>query len=81
MGTMALMAEFYAQLKGNPLRAIALQQAQRSLLQGSTRIENNRLLTQSGETPLPEGLTTQSEIDFSHPFFWSGFTLVGNPWW
>ncbi|MEO1622893.1 MAG: CHAT domain-containing protein, partial [Cyanobacteria bacterium J06632_3] len=39
MGTMALMAEFYEQLRGNPLRASALRQAQLSLLQGNTRIE------------------------------------------
>lgn len=81
VGTMALMAEFYEQLKENPLRAVALQEAQRSLLQGNTRVERNRLITQSGETPLPDDLTARRDIDLSHPFFWSGFTLVGNPWW
>jgi len=80
LGTMALMAEFYEQLREDPLRFAALQQAQLSLLNGNTRIENNRLLTQNGSVPIPTTLVEQ-DVDFRHPFFWSGFTLVGNPWW
>ena len=86
---MALMADFYEQLEHNPLRAFALRQAQLSLLQGHTRIENNRLITSTGNHPVPEalveGLSEDSDaletISFEHPFFWSGFTLVGSPWW
>ena len=81
IGTMALMAEFYEQLQADPLRFSALRKAQLSLLRGDTRIEDNRLITQQGETPLPADLVSQGEAHFSHPFFWSGFTLVGNPWW
>ncbi len=80
LGTMALMAEFYEQLQANPMRFAALQQAQISMLQGSTRIENNRLITHRGSVPIPPALVGQ-DIDLSHPFFWSSFTLVGNPWW
>ncbi|MEO1634769.1 MAG: CHAT domain-containing protein [Cyanobacteria bacterium J06631_9] len=85
VGTMALMANFYEQLRQNPLRGFALQQAQLSLLQGHTRIENNRLITQLGKHSVPQaltdGLVEQGDISFEHPFFWSGFTLVGSPWW
>ncbi|MEL6604858.1 MAG: CHAT domain-containing protein [Cyanobacteria bacterium J06614_10] len=81
IGTMALMAEFYEQLQADPLRFSALRKAQLSLLRGDTRIEDNRLITQQGETLLPADLVSQGEARFSHPFFWSGFTLVGNPWW
>ncbi|MEO0769335.1 MAG: CHAT domain-containing protein, partial [Cyanobacteria bacterium J06649_4] len=81
MGTMALMAEFYEQLRNNPLRSSALRRAQLSLLGGNTRIEEGALLTQAGASDLPNDLVTQPEVTFSHPFFWSGFTLVGNPWW
>ncbi|MGC1309913.1 MAG: CHAT domain-containing protein [Phormidesmis sp.] len=81
VGTMALMAEFYEQLRVNPLRYAALQAAQRSLIRGKTRIENNRLVTQRRSVAIPDGLSEQDSIDFSHPFFWSGFTLIGNPWW
>ncbi|MGB7084588.1 MAG: CHAT domain-containing protein, partial [Phormidesmis sp.] len=81
IGTMTLMAEFYAQLRNQPLRFSALQQAQLSLIRGDTRIENNTLITQTGAIPLPPGLVDLPQISFSHPFFWSAFTLVGNPWW
>ncbi|MEO0704450.1 MAG: CHAT domain-containing protein [Cyanobacteria bacterium J06649_5] len=85
MGTMSLMAEFYEQLQHEPLRFSALQQAQLSLLRGSTRIEGNQLITQQGTTTLPQELTNQltqqENVDFSHPFYWSSFTLIGNPWW
>ncbi|MEL7521277.1 MAG: CHAT domain-containing protein, partial [Cyanobacteria bacterium J06553_1] len=85
MGTMSLMAEFYEQLQYESLRFSALQQAQLSLLRGSTRIEGNQLITQQGTTTLPQELTNQltqqENVDFSHPFYWSSFTLIGNPWW
>lgn len=81
LGTMALMAEFYEQLDASPLRAGALQQAQLSLLQNRTRIEGNQLFTGSGARPIPADLATADVVDFTHPFFWSGFVLVGNPWW
>ena len=80
-GTMALMAEFYEQLSQNPLRFAALQQAQLSLLKGETRLENNQLVTQKGENPLPANFANEGTTTFSHPFFWSGFTLIGSPWW
>jgi len=81
IGTMALMAEFYERLQENPLRLSALRSAQLSLLSGDTRIENNRLITQNRQSPIPDGLVSQDNISFEHPFFWAGFTLVGNPWW
>ncbi len=81
LGTMALMAEFYEQLRENPLRFSALRAAQLSLLRGDARIEDNKLIAQNRQTSLPEGLVSQGNVSFKHPFFWSGFTLVGNPWW
>ena len=48
---------------------------------GEIRLENNRLVTQKGENVLPDGLVGDEAIAFSHPFFWSAFTLVGSPWW
>ena len=81
VGTMALMAEFYEQLRRDPLRVNALQQAQLSLLREETRLENNKLFTQKGERALPDGFAGEEAVTFSHPFFWSGFTLIGSPWW
>ena len=81
VGTMALMGEFYRQLRENPLRASALRAAQISLLHGDTYIENNKLIVQDRQISLPDELVSQGNTSFRHPFFWSGFTLVGNPWW
>ena len=81
VGTMALMAEFYEHLRQNPLRFVALQQAQLSLLRGETWLENNKLITQQEKNDLPDGFAGDESMTFSHPFFWSGFTLIGSPWW
>ena len=81
IGTMALMAEFYQHLRRDPLRFVALQQAQLAFLRGDTRLENNQLITQTGQSALPKGFVGEEPIIFSHPFFWSGFTLIGSPWW
>ena len=81
LGTMALMAEFYEQLQANPLRFSALQNAQLSLLKGDTRLEGGRLMTRTDEHILPDGFASEETVTFSHPFFWSGFTLIGSPWW
>ncbi|MGB3296777.1 MAG: CHAT domain-containing protein, partial [Phormidesmis sp.] len=80
IGTLALMSEFYARLDSNDLRFEALRQAQLALLRGETRIENGSLITSKGEIDLPEewGLPAAATLD--HPFFWSAFTMVGNPW-
>ena len=81
LGTMALMAEFYEQLQANPLRFSALQKAQLSLLKGDTRLEDGKLITRTDEHVLPDDFASEETITFSHPFFWSAFTLIGSPWW
>lgn len=76
-GTLALMSEFYRSLNASPLKASALRQAQLRLLRGETRIEDGQLRLENGEiVPLDEG--GRDRLDFSHPYFWSSFVLVGN---
>jgi CHAT domain-containing protein len=65
-GTLALMSNFYQELKISPIKAEALRQAQLAMIKG--------------EISLPEGFNTTFNNDFSHPYYWSGFTMVGNPW-
>ena len=74
------MAEFYRQLKQVPIKAEALRRTQLALQQGQVRIENGQLITPELIVPLPPELLDQGDIDFTHPYYWSGFTLVGNPW-
>lgn len=81
VGTLALMSEFYIQLQKSPTRAEALRRAQVALRKGTVRIENGTLVTSTIRVPLPPALQQHSEVrSFDHPFYWSAFALVGNPW-
>ncbi|WP_084668880.1 CHAT domain-containing protein [Spirulina major] len=77
LGTLGLMDQFYAQLNApTPLiKAEALRQAQLNLLRGQTTIRDGAI----ANLDLPPGLA-QYDLDLTHPFYWSGFTLVGSPW-
>lgn len=80
-GTLGLMTEFYSQLHQAPTRSEAIRQAQIALLNGDVRVENGQLITSELTFPLPPELAEQiPDRDFSHPYFWSAFSLVGNPW-
>ncbi|MFB2938300.1 CHAT domain-containing protein [Aerosakkonemataceae cyanobacterium BLCC-F154] len=80
-GTLALMTEFYEQLKTAPIRAEALRRAQVAMIKGEV-IVNKDELEGIGETgiTLPPELRQSGKVNFSHPYYWSGFTLIGNPW-
>ncbi|MFK8181901.1 MAG: CHAT domain-containing protein [Phormidesmis sp.] len=80
VGTLALMSEFYAQLEATDLRFDALRRAQLALMNGDTRIENGNLITSRGEVDLPDDWNIPADATLDHPFFWSAFTMVGNPW-
>jgi CHAT domain-containing protein len=81
-GTLGLMSEFYAHLKHSAIKAQALQQGQQEMIQGLVKIKEGQLIVPSLEEPiaLPESLQHLDDEVLSHPYFWSGFTLVGSPW-
>ncbi|MGA0200697.1 MAG: CHAT domain-containing protein, partial [Prochlorotrichaceae cyanobacterium] len=79
LGTLALMNEFYDALTVTPLKAQALQQAQLKLLSGATQVRSGQLILSSGRRiELPPVLAKLPDQDFSDPYYWSAFTLVGN---
>jgi CHAT domain-containing protein len=82
-GTLALMSDFYKQLKEEPTKAQALRQAQLNMLYKKVykAEDGNAIVTPEQNISLdqlPEE-SRQAE-DFSHPFYWAPFTMIGNPW-
>ena len=79
-GTVLLMSGFYQQLKSTPIKSAALRQAQIDLLREKVSLAGNRIKGLDVEINLPVTITKQAEQNFSHPYYWAGFTIIGNPW-
>jgi len=79
-GTLGLMTRLYQQLQQAPIKAEALRQAQLAMIRDEVRLENGQLVTPDGTFPLPPELVELGDTQLTHPYYWSGFTLVGNPW-
>ncbi|MGK7894577.1 MAG: CHAT domain-containing protein, partial [Xenococcus sp. (in: cyanobacteria)] len=93
VSTPGLMIEFYNYLKTSPVKAEALRLAQVAMIEQNTKIdlENRQMITSWGEVlELPENIVADllesditediQEIDFSHPYYWAPFTVIGSPW-
>ncbi|MEO1389563.1 MAG: CHAT domain-containing protein [Cyanobacteria bacterium J06634_6] len=80
-GTLGFMSQFYHQLSSGSLRSESLRQAQLDMLRGNVRISNGQIIGPNDEilAVVPE-LAESGRWDFSHPFYWSAFTMIGNPW-
>jgi len=79
-GSLGLIAEFYGQLKTAPMKAEALRQAQLEMLRQEVRIEGGMLRTSVGNVQLPPEMTKTGTRNFSHPYYWAAFRMIGNPW-
>ncbi|MCL1464640.1 CHAT domain-containing protein [Argonema galeatum] len=78
-GSLALMTEFYHKLRTAPIKTEALRDAQLGMLKGQVRLENGQLiLSDNRRVSLPPELATSGDINLSHPYFWSGYTMIGN---
>jgi CHAT domain-containing protein len=75
--TSQLMSDFYARWLKNPAagKAEALRQAQLALLcgQAAAAVGAGR-----GVEAIPDSTTTPRAGNYSHPFFWAPFVLIGN---
>ncbi|MEM9538541.1 MAG: CHAT domain-containing protein [Cyanobacteria bacterium P01_E01_bin.42] len=84
-GTLNLMGEFYRNLL-NPeitIKAEALRQAQIAMIRGEYQQgEVWQEITRSPnlDSASQEFLAELSDRSFTHPYYWSAFTLVGSPW-
>jgi filamentous hemagglutinin family protein len=78
--TTALMAKFYEQLNSAPIKADALRQAQIAMAQGKVYVADGYLQGVEGMESIALPLGIDSAQEFSHPYYWASFTMVGNPW-
>ena len=81
-GTLALMSEFYRQLRREDvtIKAEALRRAQIAMLRGEVFLRDGQLVGSASAVPLPPELAQLSDRDLSHPYYWSSFTTIGSPW-
>lgn len=79
--TTALMTAFYQRLQTAPIKAEALRQAQIALVKRQVYLENGELrgIDPNRGIPLPPASVIRDR-DFSHPYYWASFTMIGNPW-
>ncbi|MBD1809276.1 CHAT domain-containing protein [Microcoleus sp. FACHB-SPT15] len=79
-GTLGLVTEFYKELREAPIKAEALRRTQLAMLRGEVRSHGGKLVTSWGSFPLPPEIAKLGDQTFSHPYYWSAFTMIGNPW-
>ncbi|MDV3353029.1 CHAT domain-containing protein [Leptothoe sp. LEGE 181152] len=78
----ALMIEFYRQLQESQpiIKADALRQAQLAMIRGDIFVDGDQLKGLGEAQKLPVELVIEGQRDFSHPYYWAAFSLVGSPW-
>jgi filamentous hemagglutinin family protein len=79
-GTLGLMTGFYQHLRESPIKTEALRQAQLAMLRGEIRLEEGQLVYGEEKAPLPPELAKLGNLELTHPYYWSAFTMIGNPW-
>ena len=87
-GTLGLMTQFYRQLAGfnedarPTITAEALRQAQIAMIRGNVKFTAGELrgVKTVDSIPLPPELESLNNTSLSHPYYWSGFTMIGSPW-
>lgn len=76
--SLTLMSEFYLQLKTAPTRSEALRLAQLAMLQGKVEIKGDRIKLSNGQSIALPPNAGSNNLNLTHPYFWSAYTLVGN---
>jgi CHAT domain-containing protein len=78
-GSLALMMEFYSQIKKGLTKAEALKQAQLAMLQGKVKLKEGQIeLSNKTLIPLPPEMANKSKPNLKNPYYWSGVTVIGN---
>ncbi len=75
--TSQLMQQFYKNLASGSSKAEALRQAQLSLIKGGNPV-TNQSRGDSFKLSTSDGAKPAITHDFSHPYYWAPFILIGN---
>ena len=51
-----------------------------NLLQRKIFVEENEIQGLDVAVDLAQISSAEQNQDFTHPYYWAGFTLIGNPW-
>jgi CHAT domain-containing protein len=80
-GTLGFMTQFYTQLKSASVRAEALRQTQIQMINEEIGIADGEVYGPNNQVIAHlAALAESGQWNFSHPFYWSAFTMIGNPW-
>ncbi|MEC4986297.1 MAG: CHAT domain-containing protein, partial [Oscillatoria sp. PMC 1076.18] len=81
-GSLALLSQFYRVLKQeNIIKAEALRQAQIAMIRGEVSIKDGQMFLPGESEGIPlTGKFENLNSKLEHPYYWSNFTIVGNPW-
>jgi CHAT domain-containing protein len=77
-GTVGLMTGFYSALQSTPTKADALRQAQLRMLHGEVSVQNGQIAAPNQPPIVLLTASSHGQKTLTHPYFWSGYTLVGN---
>jgi filamentous hemagglutinin family protein len=81
--SLALVPEFYRQLKQTRIKAEALRRAQVAMIEKTTVYRNGFLSFPDG-SKIPLSSDMQNELEgipaLDDPYYWAAFTMVGSPW-
>lgn len=80
IGTAVMMIDFYSNLKTAPTKAEALRQTQLKMLRQEISLGSQSIQQAIRGLSIPSDVTEQASADLSHPYYWAGFTMIGNPW-
>lgn len=80
VATLVAMIDFYENLKTAPIKVEAFRQTQLAMLQNRLHLQSPSIQQAIGEIEVLESVEESIDDDLSHPYYWAGFTMIGNPW-
>lgn len=78
--TAVVMVDFYENLKTAPTKINALRRTQLGMLHHRLHFETPSVQRAFRNFQIPENVAKLEDINLSHPYYWAGFTMIGNPW-